>query len=133
LLFTQPFYALGGYSADVAQLQNVFWLAVILGLTFVYGWRFYGAWVALLALTIVAFLPMLASMTRMFYIESFVGHGHAESAGPAPEPRFYKTGLVVALGRQRRSACWSNGPFRSMCCCLSGWLSGRCCVLACRV
>lgn len=71
-LFTQPFYALGGYSADVAQLQNVFWLAVILGLTFVYGWRFYGAWVALLALTIVAFLPMLASMTRMFYIESFV-------------------------------------------------------------
>lgn len=71
-LFSQPFYALLGYSADAAQLQNVLWLAVILGLTFVYGWRFQNAFVALLALALTAFLPMLAGMTRMFYTENFI-------------------------------------------------------------
>lgn len=71
-LFTQPLYALLGYSADVAQLQNVFWLALILGLTFFFGWRFTTPFVALLALALTAFMPMLAGMTRMFYTESFI-------------------------------------------------------------
>ncbi len=71
-LLAQPFYRLFGFSPDAAQLQNLCWFALILLLTLIYGWRFYNRWVGLLAMSLTAFLPMLAAMTRLFYLENLV-------------------------------------------------------------
>ncbi|HYN88632.1 MAG TPA: glycosyltransferase family 39 protein, partial [Ardenticatenaceae bacterium] len=68
---TQVPYRLFGYSMDAAQMVNVALLIPILGLTFLLGRRLVGEHAGLLAVALTAFFPMMAAMTRLFYLENF--------------------------------------------------------------
>ncbi len=71
-LAAQPFYGLLGHSMDSAQWTNVFFMAVILGLTYALAVRIVSPIIALLAVSITAFLPMLMAMSRLYYMENFL-------------------------------------------------------------
>lgn len=69
----QPFYALFGISMDSAQLTNVFFFVTVLLLTFLLARTAMadeGAdGYALLAVVLTGLLPMMAAMSRLFYME----------------------------------------------------------------
>ncbi len=69
-LLTQPFYWLFGRSMDAAQLTNIVMLAAILVLTFVLARRTLGDGAALFAVLLLSLLPMMAAMTRLYYMEN---------------------------------------------------------------
>ena len=69
-LLTQPFYLLGGRSADTAQLTNIALFAAILWLTFLLARRATGDWMALFAVGLLSLLPMALAMTRLYYMEN---------------------------------------------------------------
>lgn len=71
-LLTVPFYALFGSSMDSAQLLNVVLLAVILGLTFVLARQWLSDGWALCAALLIGFLPMIAAMSRLYYMENLL-------------------------------------------------------------
>ncbi len=71
-LLTQPFYWAGGRSMDVAQLPNILLLAVILLLTFVLARRVLSDGLALFAVLLLSLLPMLAAMSRFYYMENLL-------------------------------------------------------------
>ncbi len=65
----QPFYALFGVSMDSAQLTNVVLFGVVLLLTFLVGRLVTTERLALFATLLVGLLPMMAAMSRLFYME----------------------------------------------------------------
>ena len=69
-LLTQPFYALLGRSMDAAQATNIAMLGVILLLTFLLARRVLGDAFALFATALLGLLPMVAAMTRLYYMEN---------------------------------------------------------------
>ena len=69
-LLTQPFYWLFGRSMDAAQLTNIVMLALILLLAFVLARRTLGDGGALFAALLLSLLPMMAAMTRLYYMEN---------------------------------------------------------------
>ena len=69
-LLTQPFYALLGRSMDAAQATNIAMLGVILLLTFLLARRVLGDAFALCAVALLGLLPMVAAMTRLYYMEN---------------------------------------------------------------
>jgi 4-amino-4-deoxy-L-arabinose transferase-like glycosyltransferase len=71
-LATQPFYWLFGRSADTAQLVNLFLLAVVIYLTFLLGRALANEGVGLLAALLTALFPMIAAMTRLYYMENLI-------------------------------------------------------------
>lgn len=71
-LFSVPFYHLFGPDMDSAQALNVALLAVILGLTFVLARRWLTDGWALFATLLVGFLPMIAAMSRLYYMENLL-------------------------------------------------------------
>ncbi len=71
-LAAQPFYSLLGRSMDSAQLTNVLFMVVILWLTYALAVQIVRPIVALLAVAITAFLPMLMAMSRLYYMENFL-------------------------------------------------------------
>lgn len=71
-LAAQVPYRLFGHSMDAAQTTNVFFLVVILLLTFSFARHLAGERVALLATAITGLFPMMAAMSRMFYLDLFV-------------------------------------------------------------
>lgn len=70
----QPLLALplGMEAMDAAQLLNVLLYGVVIVLTYLVARRMTGAWASLLAAAIVALLPMMAAMSRLFYTEIFL-------------------------------------------------------------
>ena len=71
-LATQPFYWLFGRAMDVAQLPNILLLAAILVLTFVLARRVMGDGLALFAVLLLSLLPMMAAMSRFYYMENLL-------------------------------------------------------------
>ncbi|MBX3013965.1 MAG: glycosyltransferase family 39 protein [Caldilineaceae bacterium] len=71
-LFAQPFYQSFGHNMDSAQLTNVFLMALILLLTYGLAVQIVRPVVALLAVAMTAFLPILMGMSRLFYTENFL-------------------------------------------------------------
>lgn len=71
-LLTQPAYWVLGRSMDAAQAPNLLLLAVILLLTFVLARRVLSDALALLAVLLLALLPMVAAMTRFYYMENLL-------------------------------------------------------------
>ncbi|MCX6043708.1 MAG: glycosyltransferase family 39 protein [Chloroflexi bacterium] len=71
-IFAQPFYWLFGYSAQSATLANVALLALILWLTFEFGQRWATVNVGLFAALLAGLFPMLAAMSRLFYLDNLV-------------------------------------------------------------
>lgn len=69
-LLTQPFYALLGRSMDAAQVTNIAMLGAILLLTFLLAHRVLGDAYALVATALLGLLPMVAAMTRLYYMEN---------------------------------------------------------------
>ncbi|MGB0383680.1 MAG: ArnT family glycosyltransferase [Ardenticatenaceae bacterium] len=65
-------YSLFGYTMDVAQSVNVFFLAVTLCLTFAFARRVANERVALLATLLTGFFPMMAALARYFYLDMFL-------------------------------------------------------------
>ncbi len=68
-------YRLFGWSMDSALYTNVFFLAVILGFTYLIARRMTGtanSWFPLLAVAVAGFMPMLAAMARTFYLDGFL-------------------------------------------------------------
>ncbi len=71
-LATQLPYALLGVTQDTAQYTNVALLALILLLTFLLARRVLADGWALLATLLVALLPMVAAMSRLYYMENLL-------------------------------------------------------------
>ena len=71
-LLVQPFYWLFGRSTDSAQLANVALMALMLYCTFLLGRRVANTGIALVAVALTAFLPLMVAVSRVFYIEPFV-------------------------------------------------------------
>ncbi len=73
-LAAQPWLALplSGGAMDSAQLLNVALSALTVVLTWHLARTFTGLWTALLAATLVAFLPNMAAMGRLFYTEALL-------------------------------------------------------------
>ncbi len=71
-IFAQPFYWLFGYSAQDATFANVALLALILWLTFEFGQRWSNVVVGLFAALLAGLFPMLAAMSRLFYLDNLV-------------------------------------------------------------
>ena len=71
-ILAQPFYWLFGYNAHSATFANVALLALILWLTFDFGRRWANARVGLFAALLTALFPMLAAMSRLFYLDNIV-------------------------------------------------------------
>ena len=71
-IFAQPFYWIFGYDAHSATLANVALLALILWLTFDFGRRWSNPTVGLLAALLTGLFPMLAAMSRLFYLDNIV-------------------------------------------------------------
>ena len=71
-LAAQPFYALLGRSMDSVQMTNVVFMAIILLLTYALAMQIVQPIIALLAVAITAFLPMLMAMSRLYYMENFL-------------------------------------------------------------
>ncbi len=69
-VLVQPFYRLFGVHMDAAQYLNVALLALILALTFALGRRVFDDATGLLAAVLVGLWPMMAAMTRLFYMEN---------------------------------------------------------------
>ncbi len=69
-ILVQPFYRLFGLKMDAAQYVNVVLLLAILVVTFLLGRRMFGERTALLAIVLLGFFPMMAAMTRLFYVEN---------------------------------------------------------------
>ncbi|KPL89659.1 glycosyltransferase family 39 protein [Ardenticatena maritima] len=69
-VLAQPFYWLFGVSMDSAQYLNVVLFVVIALLTYDLGRRVFDEWTAWLAVALVAFWPLTAAMTRLFYMEN---------------------------------------------------------------
>lgn len=65
----QPFYWLFGVAMDSAQLLNVLFLVVVIGLTYALGRVNAGRNVGLAAALLVGLLPMTTAMSRLFYTE----------------------------------------------------------------
>ena len=65
----QPFYALFGYSFDIAQLVNVTLLPIILLLTYHLAQKITTAYTALFATLMLGLFPMMAALSRLFYME----------------------------------------------------------------
>ncbi len=64
-----PLYRLFGYSADVATMVNVFYMAVVLLATYGIGKRWNGRYLGLISVALLACFPMFYGMLRHFYIE----------------------------------------------------------------
>lgn len=72
-LATQIPYRLLGTTMDAAQMVNVAFLVAILGLTFVMARRITTSdRAALLATLLTGLFPMMAAMSRLFYLENFL-------------------------------------------------------------
>ncbi|MFN8490798.1 MAG: glycosyltransferase family 39 protein [Caldilineaceae bacterium] len=71
-ILAQPFYWLFGYNAHSATFANVALLALILWLTFDFGRSWANARVGLFAALLTALFPMLAAMSRLFYLDNIV-------------------------------------------------------------
>ena len=71
-LLAQPFYQLFGRSTDSAQLANIVLTALVVVCTFLLGRRIASPGVGLFAAALTAFLPLMAAVSRVFYIEPFV-------------------------------------------------------------
>jgi hypothetical protein len=71
-LATQIPYALAGATQDSAQWTNIALLAVILLLTFLLARRVMADGWALLATGMTALLPMVAAMSRLYYMENLL-------------------------------------------------------------
>nr|WP_290666076.1 glycosyltransferase family 39 protein [Ardenticatena sp.] len=69
-ILTQPFYWLFGVSMDAAQYLNVALFVLIAVLTYVIGRRAFDARTGWLAVALLAFWPLMAAMTRLFYMEN---------------------------------------------------------------
>jgi 4-amino-4-deoxy-L-arabinose transferase-like glycosyltransferase len=62
-------YKLFGYTADVATMVNVLYMAIALAATFGIGRRWGGQRLGLVSVALLAFFPMFYSMSRYFYLE----------------------------------------------------------------
>ena len=71
-LAAQPFMSLFGPSADGAQMLNVLLGAAIVPLTYMLARQVATAWTSLFAALLVALLPMIAAMGRLFYTEALL-------------------------------------------------------------
>lgn len=71
-LLTQVSYALFGQGMDSAQYTNIALLALILLLTFFLARRVLSDGWALIATALTALLPMVAAMTRLYYMENLL-------------------------------------------------------------
>nr|WP_290666078.1 glycosyltransferase family 39 protein [Ardenticatena sp.] len=69
-ILTQPFYWLFGVSMDAAQYLNVALFVLIALLTYDMGRRLFDARTGWLAVALLAFWPLMAAMTRLFYMEN---------------------------------------------------------------
>ena len=66
---TLPFLYLFGIDMDGAQMLNVALLPLTILLTYFLGKRVAGSAVGLLAAALIGFLPMMAAMARLYYVE----------------------------------------------------------------
>ncbi len=66
---TLPFLHLFGIDMDGAQMLNVALLPLTILVTYFLGKRVAGSTVGLLAAALVGFLPMMAAMARLYYVE----------------------------------------------------------------
>ncbi len=71
-LLVQPFYGVLGRAIDSAQLANIVLAALVVGCTFLLGRRAANPGVGLAAAALTAFLPLMAAVSRAFYIEPLV-------------------------------------------------------------
>jgi hypothetical protein len=71
LLFVavQPFYQIFGVNQDSAQYINLLCLPLVIALTYQLGVTTAGRRAGLVAALLIAFLPMIAAMARLFYTE----------------------------------------------------------------
>ncbi len=68
----QPFLRWFGSTADGAQMVNVLLVAAIVPLTWLLARQVASAWTALYAALLVALLPLIAAMGRLFYTEALL-------------------------------------------------------------
>lgn len=68
-LASQPFFALFGWNMDGGQILNIVLHAVVILLTLALARQVTQPWPALFAAALVAFLPMMVAMARLFYTE----------------------------------------------------------------
>lgn len=71
-LAAQPFLRWFGPTADGAQMLNVLLVAAIVPLTWLLARQVGSRWTALYAALLVALLPMIAAMGRLFYTEALL-------------------------------------------------------------
>jgi hypothetical protein len=71
-LLSVPFYRIFGPGMDSAQFLNVALLAVLLALTFPLARPLLGDGWALVAVLLTGLLPMIASMSRLYYMENLL-------------------------------------------------------------
>ena len=66
---TQPFLHLFGVDMDGAQMLNVALLPLVILATYFLGKRIAGSTVGTVAAALVGFLPLMAAMSRLYYVE----------------------------------------------------------------
>ncbi len=71
-LAAQPFLRVFGATADGAQMLNVLLIALLVPLTWLLARKVASEWTALYAALLLALLPMIAAMGRLFYTEALL-------------------------------------------------------------